>query len=180
MPSQKNGDLNERQQRFVEEYLKSPDNAAKAAVAAGYAESGAKSRASKLLQDPRIAKLVKEGKAQAQEDSGIDAAWVLKRLADEAEADLAELYEQDGSLKPVHEWPLIWRQGLVAGIESVSVGDSGAVLTKVRLSDRTKRLELIGKHIDVSAFEDRIVMPPGEINLVINRPDGAEPDSPAG
>ena len=37
--------------------------------------------------------------------------WVLKRLVAEAEADLADLYTDAGDLKPIDEWPEIWRPG---------------------------------------------------------------------
>ena len=51
---------------------------------------------------------------------------MLKRLADEVTADLAEIYREDGSLKPLHEWPLIWRQGLVAGLDVDEIMVAGA------------------------------------------------------
>jgi hypothetical protein len=42
------------------------------------------------------------------------------------------------------------------------------VLPKVKLSDRMKRLELIGKHIDVQAFKDKIEHT-GAVALTISR-----------
>ena len=107
----------------------------------------------------------------------IDADWVLQRLGQEVEADLADLYDEEGALKPVHEWPLIWRQGLVAGIDVVEEFETVdgqkervGVVRKVKLSDRIKRVELIGKHIDVQAFRDQIQQT-GEINLTVTQDD---------
>ena len=83
--------------------------------------------------------------------------WVLMRLAAEATADLADLYE-NGGLKPITDWPLIWRQGLVSGLdvdETFLGGEKLGQVTKVKLSDRIKRIELIGKHINVQAFAER-------------------------
>ena len=83
---------------------------------------------------------------------------MLTRLAAEANADLADLYHDDGSLRPIAEWPLIWRQGLVSGIdvdETVVKGVKIGQVTKLRQSDRIRRLELIGKHVDVGAFVER-------------------------
>ena len=85
------------------------------------------------------------------ERTQVSSDWVLKRLHDEAEADLADIYEKDGRLKPV---PEIWRSGLVASVET-SVAQDGTRVDKVRLSDRIKRIELIGKHMDVKAFVER-------------------------
>ena len=79
-------------------------------------------------------------------------------MAAEAEADVADLYGEGGALKPVKEWPLIWRQGLVAGLdinEKFEDGEKTGQVTKIRLSDRIKRIELIGRHVNVQAFVDR-------------------------
>ena len=96
--------------------------------------------------------------AARSERTQIDTDWVLTRLADEATADLAELYDDGGSLKPVAEWPLIWRQGLVSGLdvdEEFENGEKQGQVTKVKLSDRIRRIELIGKHVNVGAFIER-------------------------
>ncbi len=54
----------------------------------------------------------------------------------------------------------IWRQGLVAGLDTNQVveiegGKKTNQVFKLRLSDRVRRLELIGKHIGVQAFAER-------------------------
>jgi phage terminase small subunit len=50
-------------------------------------------------------------------------------------------------LLPPEEWPLIWRQSLVTGvnIEAITVGgvEIGTV-KKARFSDRIRRLKMIG------------------------------------
>jgi phage terminase small subunit len=64
----------------------------------------------------------------------------------------------------VHDWPLAWRTGLVAGIDTVQerIGTDPegkpefATVRKVRLADRAKLLEMIGKHVDIGAFKERI------------------------
>ena len=66
-----------------------------------------------------------------------------------AEVNARNIYEKDGRrLKPVDEWPEIWRWGLVASVET-SVAQDGTRVDKLRLSDRLKRIELIGRHVDV-------------------------------
>lgn len=103
-----------------------------------------------------VAAFVAEAQAKRSERTEINADWVLKRLAEEATADVGDLYADDGRIKPVHEWPLIWRQGLVAGLEVETIGEGVGHLTKVKLSDRIKRIELIGKHVGVQAFKEKI------------------------
>ena len=146
-----------KQERFVEEYLIDL-NATQAAIRAGYSVNGAEVTASKLLRNANVASAVAKAQKARSERTGIDAEWVLARLAAEATADVNDLYADNGALKPVSEWPLIWRQGLVSGMDVSREKDGDgdyATVTKLRLSDRIKRLELIGKHVDVQAFAER-------------------------
>ena len=151
--------LTAKQQQFVEQYLIDL-NATQAAIRAGYSKDWARQIAAENMSKPVIVDAIAEAKAKRSAETGVDSAWVLKRLALEAEADLADLYDENGNLKAVSEWPLIWRQGIVAGVETVrEVGSDGEEISsvdKVRLSDRIKRIELIGKHVGVQAFKDRI------------------------
>ncbi len=146
-----------KQQRFVEEYLIDL-NATQAAIRAGYSENAAKEQGYENLTKPHIAEAIAEAMAVRSERTKIDADWVLARLAGEATADLADLYDENGGLKPITEWPLVWRQGLVAGLdvdEEFKDGEKLGQVTKIKLSDRIKRVELIGKHVDVQAFAER-------------------------
>lgn len=149
--------LTEKQKRFVDEYLIDL-NATQAAIRAGYSEKTANEIGAENLGKPSIREAVDAALQVRAKKTQIDAEWVLRRLAEEAEADVADLYTESGSLKPVHEWPKIWRQGLVAGIEIEQVkGPDGSVageVAKVKLSDRVKRLEMIGKHVRVNAFQE--------------------------
>ena len=156
--------LTPRQRAFVEEYLIDL-NATQAAIRAGYSEHTAQQISAENLLKPVIAKAIVQAKAERSIRTKIDADWVLARLAQEMEADVADLYEESGALKPVHKWPLIWRQGLVSGMDveqKYAVEDGkqvpDGVVTKIKLpADRSiKRLELIGKHVAVQAFKDRL------------------------
>ena len=71
----------------------------------------------------------------------------------------------NGDLKPIDEWPAIWRQGLVAGVEVEALFEGSGeervqvgFVKKIRLSDRLRRLELIGKHVGVNAFQNQVVI----------------------
>ncbi len=149
--------LTDKQRRFVEEYLVDL-NATQAAIRAGYSKKTARAVGSENLTKPDIQAAVAEAQQARSERTKIDADWVLARLADEADADLADLYDENGGLKPITEWPLVWRQGLVAGLnvdEEFKDGEKLGQVTKIKLSDRIKRVELIGKHVDVQAFAER-------------------------
>jgi len=152
--------LTARQARFVAEYPIDL-NGTKAAIRAGYKVTNARQVASDLLADPKIMAAIDDAMHDRIERTKIDADWVLKRLADEADADLADLFDDAGSLLPVEEWPLIWRQGLVSGIDSEEMysgeGEERKLIgysRKIKLADRVRRLELIGKHVRVNAFQE--------------------------
>jgi len=153
-------DLTPKEAAFVREYLIDL-NATQAAIRAGYSAKSANVQAVEIMARPLVKAAIDAAKVERSEETKIDAAWVLKRLAVEAEADMADIYFENGALKPVHEWPKIWRQGLVAGVEHIEVKDregnaTGDVIVKIKVSDRVKRLELIGKHVGVQAFQENI------------------------
>jgi phage terminase small subunit len=154
--------LSPLQKRFVDEYLIDL-NATQAAIRAGYSAKTAPQQGPRLLTLPQVAVAIREGQVARSERTKVDADWLLLRLAEEAEADLADLYTDANTLKPVHEWPVIWRKGLVAGVEInelyEGIGESRTRIgdvSKLKLSDRIKRLELIGKHVGVQAFKDQV------------------------
>lgn len=148
---------------FAYEWIKH-FNGEKAAIAAGYAKNSATVTASRLLTYAKVQEFITEAKKERLERLKIDADWVLKRLLVEADANLSDLFnDENGGVKPVHEWPLIWRQGLVSRIDvhHIAKNENGNpdtmpnILTRLRFSDRIKRIELIGKHINVQAFKDK-------------------------
>ncbi len=155
-------ELTAKQRAFVREYLLDL-NATQAAIRAGYSEKTACEQGSRLLANVNVAAAIEKAKASRAERTQIDADWLLKRLADEAVADIADLIDEEGGVKPVDQWPLIWRQGLVSGIEVEELFEGRGQdrthigrVRKVKLSDRIKRLELIGKHVDVQAFREKV------------------------
>jgi phage terminase small subunit len=154
--------LSAKQRLFVDEYLIDL-NATQAAIRAGYSPKTACEQASRLLANVKVSAAIKTAKAERSDRTKIDADWLLNRLAEEATADIADLYDDNNNLKDVKDWPLIWRQGLVAGLEIDALfegyGEDREQIghtKKLKLSDRIKRLELIGKHIDVQAFREKV------------------------
>ncbi len=145
-----------KQQRFVEEYLVDL-NATKAYERAGYkcnGPYGAKSNSSRLMANDAVAQEITRLKKIRSKRVEANADWVLKRLLKEADADLADLITEDGSVKDVKDMPMEWRRGLIAGIDVKEIDGVGKI-TRLKLSERIRRIELIGKHIDVGAFEEK-------------------------
>ncbi|ARC89980.1 terminase small subunit [Rhodovulum sp. MB263] len=164
--------LTAKQRRFVEEYLVDL-NATQAAIRAGYSEKTARQTGAENLTKPVIAAAIAEAQAQRSERTQLDADWMLRRLAAEVTADLADILDEAGAIRPVKDWPLIWRQGLVSGLdvnETLVEGEKVGQTVKIKLSERIKRLELIGKHVSVQAFRDQ-VNTTGAISLTVNQED---------
>lgn len=150
--------LTPKQALFVKEYLVDL-NATQAAIRAGYSQKTAYSQGQRLLKNVEVQAAITDAQSKRAERVEVDADWVLRRLAAEADADIADLYDEDGSLKLIAEWPLIWRQGLVGGIDVEEIREDGRTIgqvKKLKLSDRIKRIELIGKHVGVQAFRDQV------------------------
>lgn len=145
-------ELTPLQARFVEEYLLDL-NATQAIKRAGSKAKDLSVAGAEFLANPKVSAAIDAAKLARSKETQIDANWVLKRLAAEAEADVADLYDEDGRLLPMKDWPKIWRQGLVAGVKT-HVSEDGVAIIDVKLSDRIRRLELIGKHVKVNAFQE--------------------------
>ena len=153
--------LNDKQQRFVEEYIKDL-SATNAALRAGYAETNARFQGAKLLAKEPIQLAIAEHIQSRTERTQIDADYVLNRLVEIDQMDVLDILKDDGSLKQVHEWPPVWRR-YISGMDLAEMhegrGDDRAlvgVLKKIKWPDKVKNLELIGKHVDVQAFKDRV------------------------
>lgn len=141
---------------FVAEYLVDL-NASAAARRAGYSERTAFRIGQENLQKPAISAAIALAMAERAQAVKVDAEWVLRRLHAEATADVSEILDDDGNVKPVSQWPKVFRTGLVAGLEVVALPEGGGgMIKKIKLADRTRLLEMIGKHVDVAAFRDRV------------------------
>lgn len=139
-----------RERIFVYEYIKDFDPA-KAAERTGLpANLGAK-----LLAMPKVQQAVAVAMEERAAKVKIDSEWVLQQLAQLFQADLADLFVPGSNvMRPVHEWPEAWRK-ICSGIR-VSENMAGSLVKNVNIVDRLKVLEMIGKHINVKAFTERM------------------------
>ncbi|HEI8512881.1 TPA: terminase small subunit [Morganella morganii] len=153
--------LTDKQEMFCCEYLIDL-NATQAAIRAGYSEKTANRTASENLSKPdiqiRISELMKERSDRLQ----IDADYVLNRLVEIDQMDVLDILHDDGGIKPVHEWPKVWRTSL-SGMDLAEMFESRdgerylvGILKKIKWPDKVKNLELLGKHISVQAFREQV------------------------
>ncbi|HAA07674.1 MAG TPA: terminase small subunit [Acinetobacter schindleri] len=157
--------LTPKQQRFVEEYLIDL-NATQAAIRAGYSEKTAKSIGQENLTKPDIQKAIEEAQNKRTEQTQIDAAYVLRRLVEIDQMDVLDIMDDQMKIRPVNEWPKVWRQ-YVVNLENLELSDGEGCFKKIKWPDKVKNLELLGRHVSVGAFKDKIVHS-GDPNNPIN------------
>uniref|UniRef100_A0A3B0LXG7 Terminase small subunit n=1 Tax=Arsenophonus endosymbiont of Trialeurodes vaporariorum TaxID=235567 RepID=A0A3B0LXG7_9GAMM len=148
--------LIDKQEAFCREYLIDL-NATQAAIRAGYSEKTAKDIAcqnlAKLNIQKRIQTLMEERKNRIE----VNADYVLKRLVDIDQMDVLDIITESGDLRPIKDWPKVWRTTFsVFDIAAIRVDGAEALLKKIKWPDKIKNLELLGKHFSVQAFRDQI------------------------
>jgi phage terminase small subunit len=79
MPNKRKPVPSARQDKFIEEYLKSR-NATQAALAAGYSQNGASSRGAILMRNPVVIEKINRQTRKVAERAQVDAEWVISQL----------------------------------------------------------------------------------------------------
>ena len=149
-------ELNQRQEMFCREYIKDL-NGTQAAIRAGYSPKTADRMAYELLKKPEIQAFVLQSKAERVEEVKIDANYVLKRLIEIDEMDVADILDDGGDFLPIRKWPKTWRTTLSGlDIAIINSGDTESIIKKIKWPDKVKNLELLGKHIGVGAFTEKV------------------------
>ncbi|MDD3654918.1 MAG: terminase small subunit [Desulfotomaculaceae bacterium] len=138
--------LTVKQQMFVKEYLVDL-NATQAAIRAGYSEKTAAEIGCEYLRKPKIQEAVQAAMGKRSKKTEITAEKVLEQLARIAFADIGEFVEINGNtviIKPFEQ---------VDGTVLSEVAETQNGL-KVKLNDKMKALELIGRHLGM--FNDKL------------------------
>lgn len=148
--------LTDKQELFAREFIKDL-NATQAVIRAGFSEKSARNQAYRLMTNDDILNRIAELKADRNEQVGVDAAYVLRRLTEIDQMDVLDILLANGELKPIKDWPKVWRTTL-SGLDVIEMAsaDTSAILKKIKWPDKVKNLELLGKHVDVQAFKENI------------------------
>ncbi|MFH3481144.1 terminase small subunit [Xanthobacter variabilis] len=141
-------ELTRKQQMFVEEYLRDM-NATAAAIRAGYSRHTARQIGAENLSKPYIAKAIAESMERRAEATGVEAARVLQELARIAFADIGQLFDATGKLKPLNQLNPDDRAAIrFLQITTRELGD-GTLERKVALQiwDKLSALEKLARHL---------------------------------
>ena len=144
--------LTPKQQRFVEEYLVDL-NGTQAAIRAGYSTQTAPQIASENLTKPNIAGAIDTAMAERSRRTGINGDRVLRELAKIGFVNATDVIAPDGSVMDI-----VARDD-TAAIQSVKVKtiptEEGEIVEReVKLNDKLKALELMGRHLGL--FNDKL------------------------
>jgi len=140
------GVLNARQVRFVEEYLVD-FNATQAAIRAGYSKRTASEQGYDLLRKPQIAEAIQAKQRELSAKTGITVERVVQELARLAFSDVRKLFNPDGSLRPVHELD-DEAAAAIASIEVEAPTERSPVWSKkIKVWDKRGSLEALLKHL---------------------------------
>ncbi|NAW35010.1 terminase small subunit [Halomonas alimentaria] len=168
------------QQAFVEEYLVDL-NAYQAAVRAGYAKSTARKQAPIWVGKNRDAckpsmrhvwDAIQKAKAERSKRTQVDADYVLNRLHEIDQLDVLDILNDDGSMKPIKDWPKSWRTSINGlDVQTMMSGDTEAVMKKIKWPDKAKNLDLLGRHVSVNAWNpENSSAEPTAINIEVVNP----------
>lgn len=147
--------LTGKQERFCQEYIVDY-NATKAAKRAGFSEKSASTIGFKQLAKVAVQKRIGQLQESQEKRTQINADMILARIWEIANINLADAYNDDGSLKKIKDMPEEIQRA-ISGIktykdflEGVEVGET----KEIKLWDKVRALELLGKNRKL--FTDKV------------------------
>ena len=152
--------LNEKQKRFVSEYIIDL-NAKQAAIRAGYSPKKAEVQASRLLSLVKVQTEIAKAMEDREKRTGITQDRVLAELSAIAFAKATDYVEvdEDGFVKIKPTAGLTDEQkSAIAGIKK------GANGIEIKLVDKTKALEMLSRHLGL--FNDKLTVNVESVEII--------------
>ena len=145
--------MTEKQMRFCEEYLVDL-NASQALIRAGYSPNYANSNATKVLQTTVVRARIDEALAEQSRRTGITADRVIRELARVAFVSAPDVIDMEdatvNSLASVDDLAAI----ASVRVKKIPTSEGTGIEREVRLADKLKALELLGRHLGM--FTDNV------------------------
>lgn len=151
--------LTDKERRFVGEYLIDLD-ARKAALAAGFSETVANSKAYQWVSNsktkPHVYEAIQKAIQKRAEKTEVTQERVVQELARIGFSDIRKLLDESGELKSPNDWDDD-TAAAVAGVEisSRSAGDDIVTIKKLKQWDKLGALEKLGRHLGVFEAEEK-------------------------
>lgn len=140
----------EREHLFIEAYIANGGDGAKAARAAGYANSGAGRRAVDLLRRPNVVKALAARREKLARRYELTSESVIAELAKIVHSDITRLIGPNGKYLPVSQWP----DDMRAAVASVEFNALGQVVN-VRLWSKDGGFDRAMKNLGLYEVDNR-------------------------
>ena len=157
--------MTDKQERFCQEYMIDL-NATKAAIRAGYSPKTANEQAGRLLVNVSIQNRIAQLQAEQSRRTGISADRVLRELAKVAFANAGDIVDADDATLKEDASP-----DDLAAVQSVKVkvfGEDG-VEREIKLADKLKALDLIGRHLGMFNGDEKREVCDDNLTEVLNQ-----------
>ncbi len=153
--------LTNRQKRFAEEYLIDL-NATKSAIRAGYSENGASVIACKLLVNANIQAKIQENMNERAKRTGITADRVLNEIAKPAFANMSDYVKWGNGAIAIRSSNELTNDQTACVLEISETSNEVSSKTKIKLHDKIKSLELLGRHLKLFTDKTEVTGKNGE------------------
>jgi len=165
----KKSKINARQRKFIDEYL-IDRNGAQAAIRAGYAKSGAKVQAARMLTNANLRAEIQRRTDRAAAKADVSLELVLRQLHAILTVDIADAVDEHDVLKPLSQWPKPLRSAL-RGIDNAEITGGTPKKTighlrKIRFWSKIAAAEQLMKHLGGFASEKHEVVHLADINAI--------------
>lgn len=151
--------LTSKQEMFCKEYLVDL-NATQAAIRAGYSENTATEIGCENLTKPNISNRIRILFGERSDRVELNSDYVLTRLKEIDELDILDIVKEDLSgFKLLSEWPKSWRVSISAVDMKrmiTTIDDETSletIIEKIKMPDKVKNIELLGRHVDIKAWD---------------------------
>lgn len=154
--------MTDAQKKFCDEYLidLNATKAYKVAYPNCKKDETANAASSRMLRNVKVQEYISERMKQREQRTEVTQDMVIKELAKIAFLDIRKLYTENGQLKNIADMDSE-TAGAISSLETLEeyegygddrekIGDT----QKVKLLDKTKALELLGRHLGI--FNDKI------------------------
>ncbi len=161
--------MTDAQKRFCDEYLidLNATRAYKVAYPNCKKDETANAASSRMLRNVKVQEYISERMKQREQRTEVTQDMVIKELAKIAFLDIRKLYTENGQLKNIADMDSE-TAGAISSLETLEeyegygnnrekIGDT----QKVKLLDKTKALELLGRHLGM--FKEKVTID-GNIN----------------
>lgn len=161
--------MTDAQKRFCDEYLidLNATRAYKVAYPKCKEDETANAASSRMLRNVKVQEYISEKQKEIEKRTEVTQDMVIKELAKIAFLDIRKLYTENGQLKNVADIDSD-TAGAISSLETLEeyegYGDDREKIRdtqKVKLLDKTKALELLGKHLGM--FKEKVTID-GNVN----------------